>query len=304
MLSLLDLRGRGVDVVDALPAPLDPGTDVADAVAAIVNDVRSNGDSAVRRLTAQFDGVTLDQIGLTRDDLERGLAAIGPELRTALEVAWQRILAYHAAEPAPLPPFEADGVTVHHLDLGVDRAGCYAPGGRARYPSSVLMCAAPARVAGVRELVLCVPPAFGGAIDNATLAAAAIAGFDEVYPVGGAQAIAAMALGTESIRRVDVIVGPGNAFVAEAKRQLSGVVGVASSFAGPSEIVVIADESTPQELAAIDLMVQAEHGPDGMAWLVTWDPEVADRVNQALHARCRTQWRLNILSCSSRTTQT
>ena len=164
----------------------------------------------------------------------------------------------------------------------VDRAGCYAPGGRARYPSTVLMCAVPAHVAGVEEIVLCVPPGPDGRVDDATLAAAAVAGVTEVYRVGGAQAIAAMAYGTESIAAVDVIVGPGNRYVAEAKRQVSGVVGVASAFAGPSEVVVIAGPDTPPEYAAIDLVVQAEHGPDGLAWLVTWSEEIVDAVDAAV----------------------
>jgi len=133
------------------------------------------------------------------------------------------------------------------------------------------MCAAPARVAGVDDIVLCVPPAADGKVDDATLAAAAIAGITEVYRIGGAQAIAALAFGTATVPRVDVIAGPGNSYVAEAKRQVSGVVGVASAFAGPSEIVVVAGHLAPPEFVAIDLVVQAEHGPDGLAWLVTWD---------------------------------
>jgi histidinol dehydrogenase len=144
------------------------------------------------------------------------------------------------------------------------------------------MCAVPAHVAGVGEIVLCVPPGPDGRIDDATLAAAAVAGVTEVYAVGGAQAIAAMAYGTESISAVDVIVGPGNRYVAEAKRQVSGVVGVASAFAGPSEVVVIAGPGTPSELAAIDLVVQAEHGPDGLAWLITWSEELLERVDAAV----------------------
>jgi histidinol dehydrogenase len=150
-------------------------------------------------------------------------------------------------------------VTVRHLVRAVGRAGLYAPGGLARYPSTVLMCAAPARVAGVDELVLCVPPDPDGRVATETLAAAAIAGIDEVYAVGGAQAVGAMAYGTETIRPVDVIVGPGNRFVAEAKRQVAGIVGVPSAFAGPSEVVVVADETTPVAWAAID------HGGPGRA---------------------------------------
>ena len=146
------------------------------------------------------------------------------------------------------------------------------------------MTAAPARVAGVSDIILCVPPAADGRVDDATLAAAAIAGITEVYRIGGAQAIGAMAYGTETIRRVDVIVGPGNAYVAEAKRQVSGVVGVASAFAGPSEIVVVAGPQAPAEFAAIDLVVQAEHGPDGLAWLITWDEAVLKAVSAEVDA--------------------
>jgi histidinol dehydrogenase len=155
----------------------------------------------------------------------------------------------------------------------------YAPGGRARYPSTVLMVAAPARVAGVRSLALCVPPASHGRIDAATLCAASVAGIDEVYRIGGAQAIAAMAYGTPSVPAVDVIAGPGNAYVAEAKRQVSGVVGVASAFAGPSEIVVVAGPGARPAFAAVDLVVQAEHGPDGLAWLICWDAALAEQVS-------------------------
>jgi histidinol dehydrogenase len=141
------------------------------------------------------------------------------------------------------------------------------------------MCAAPARVAGVGSIALCVPPAADGKVDDATLGAADVAGVDEVYPTAGAQAIGALAYGTESVPAVDVVAGPGNAYVAEAKRQVSGVVGVASAFAGPSEIVVVAGPEAVPEFAAIDLVVQAEHGPDGLAWLVTWDAALLDAVS-------------------------
>src|SRR6202035_285669 len=194
-------------------------------------------------------------------------------------VAFGRILAYHAHEGMPPGDLVEGGITVRQLPRPVERAGIYAPGGRARYPSTVLMCAAPARVAGVKSLALCVPPASDGRIDGATLCAASIAGVDEVDRIGGAQAIAAMAYGTRSVPAVDVIAGPGNAYVAEAKRQVAGVVGVASAFAGPSEIVVVAGPDAPPSFAAVDLVVQAEHGPDGLAWLVTWDAARAAEIS-------------------------
>ena len=279
-LQRLDLRGVPADqLAAALPRPPAEESFPSDAVRAILAEVRTAGDEAVRALTRRFDGVDIDTLRVPDADLDAALGGLDPALRGALELAYERILAYHGHEPAPPADFENDGVVVQHLVRPVARAGLYAPGGRARYPSTVLMCAAPARVAGVAELALCVPPGPGGAIAAETLAAAAIAGIDEVYRVGGAQAVAAMAFGTESIARVDVIAGPGNRYVAEAKRQVSGIVGVPAAFAGPSEVVVIADDRTPVGWAAIDVVVQAEHGPDGLAWLVTWSADAADAID-------------------------
>ncbi len=279
-LERLDLRGVPVDgLARRLPRPPPGQAFPTEAVRAVVDEVRRGGDDAVRALTKRFDGVDLDTLRVPPAEVAAALAGLDPTLRAALEVAYSRILAYHRYEPGPLPDFENDGVVIRHLLRPVARAGLYAPGGRARYPSTVLMCAAPAQVAGVGELVLCVPPGPGGAVASETLAAAAIAGIDEVYRVGGAQAVAAMAFGTESIRPVDVIAGPGNRYVAEAKRQVSGIVGVPSAFAGPSEVVVVADAATPVAWAAIDLVVQAEHGPDGLAWLVTWSAAAADAID-------------------------
>jgi histidinol dehydrogenase len=284
LLTRIDLRGQSRPFDRLLPAPDDAGADVRADVAAIIDEVRQDGDAALFAFTKRFDGVELSSLRVPTEEIDAATGRVTPELRAALEAAWVRICAYHAAEGTPPADLVSEGVTVRHLIRPVERAGCYAPGGRARYPSTVLMCAAPARVAGVAEVVLFVPPAPDGRVDDATLTAARIAGIDEVYRVGGAQAIAAMAYGTETIAPVDVVVGPGNLYVAEAKRQVAGSVGIASAFAGPSEVVVIADDSTPAELAAIDLMVQAEHGPDGLSWLITWSPAKADEVEAALEA--------------------
>ncbi len=285
-LRRLDLRGFTGDrqaLADRLPRPVDEQDRSSDAVAGIIAEVRAGGDEALRACTARYDGVAIDRLRVPADELRAALDRIPPALQDALDVAHDRILAYHAHEAGDVPgDYVSGGVTVRHLVRPVTRAGCYAPGGRARYPSTVLMCAVPAHVAGVEEIVLCVPPGPDGSVDDATLAAAAVAGVSEVYRVGGAQAIAAMAYGTESIDAVDVIVGPGNRYVAEAKRQVSGVVGVASAFAGPSEVVVVAGPDTPPAYAAIDLVVQAEHGPDGLAWLVTWSEELVDAVDRAV----------------------
>jgi histidinol dehydrogenase len=300
-LRLLDLRGAQPPFERILPRPADPGVDVHEVVAEVLRRVRVDGDEAVIEFTAKFDGVDLTDpataMRVPLPEITEALERIDPALRHALELAFSRIVACHAHEGAPPGVFESGGVSVAHLTRPVGRAGLYAPGGRARYPSTVLMCAAPARVAGVEDIALCVPPAADGNVDDATLAAAAIAGITEVYRIGGAQAVAAMAYGTATIPRVDVIAGPGNAYVAEAKRQVSGVVGVASAFAGPSEIVVVAgpdarpEQSELAEFAAIDLVVQAEHGPDGLAWLVTWDEsllaEISSEVDRIVAASPR-----------------
>lgn len=296
-LTRLDLRGRRLGLAEALPGPASPGADVRDAVASVLAQVRNEGDAALLALTSRWDGAKLESLRVPADEITTAANRISPELRDALQLAYRRIVEYHAWEAGlsagsadPIANgqgssvFRSDGVTVRNLVRPVERVGCYAPGGRARYPSSVLMCAAPARVAGVAKVVLCVPPRPDGTVDDATLAAAAVAGIEEIHPVGGAQAIAALAYGTESIPPVDIIVGPGNRYVAEAKRQVSGQVGVASAFAGPSEVVVVTGPSTPPTLAAVDLMVQAEHGPDGLAWLVTWDQDVLDAVDKELSA--------------------
>jgi histidinol dehydrogenase len=278
----LDLRGVATDAAAlraALPGPGRGHGRPVREVAAILEEVRSGGDAALRRLTASLDGIELDELRVSDTELTRALDEIPSALRDALEIAHDRIRAYHAHEAAPkVDELTTGGITVRHLTRPVARAGCYAPGGRARYPSTVLMCTTPARVAGVAEVVLCTPPGSDGRVDDATLAAARVAGVDEVYRVGGAQAIGAMAYGTESIEPVDVIVGPGNRYVAEAERQVADVVGVPSGIAGPSEVVVVAGPETPPELAAVDLVVQAEHGPDGLAWLVTWSEETATAV--------------------------
>jgi histidinol dehydrogenase len=284
MLHRLDLRGvpADADLAGRLPRPEAAKEPPVAAVQAIVADVRERGDAALREYTERFDGATLDELRVPPAELEAALASIPPLLREALDTALANIGDFHRQQLRDDSRHERDGLVVRELRRPVGRAGLYVPGGRARYPSTVLMTAVPARVAGVPELVLCVPPAEDGSVDQATLAAAALAGVDEVYRVGGAQAIAAMAYGTESIRPVDVIVGPGNIYVSLAKREVAGAVGIPTSFAGPSEVVVIADETTPVDYAAIDVVVQAEHGPDGLAWLITWSEEAADRITDAV----------------------
>ncbi|MDP6760018.1 MAG: histidinol dehydrogenase [Acidimicrobiales bacterium] len=284
MLRRTDLRGYEGDLVDVLPRPLLDEAGPLAAVRAIIDDVRVRGDEAILELGERFDGARPGSLVVDADEMQAALSEIDVPLRTALEVAAESIRLHHEAQVRPGHGWERDGLSVRSMPVPVDRAGCYAPGGRASYPSTVLMTAIPARVAGVGEVVVCVPPGPDGRIATVTLAAAAVAGVDAVHPVGGAQAIAALAFGTESIRPVDVVVGPGNVYVALAKREVAGRVGVPSAFAGPSEVVVVADATAPVGFAAIDVVVQAEHGPDGLAWLVTFDESVADSVEAEIAA--------------------
>ncbi|MFM8542054.1 MAG: histidinol dehydrogenase [Chakrabartia sp.] len=250
--------------------------DVSRDVAAIVARVKEEGDSAVADYTRRFDGHDLDW-RISLDDCAAAYAALDTGLRAALDLVAERIRTYHAKQK----PADSDGVDAAGVRLGarwraVDAAGVYVPGGRAAYPSSVLMNAIPARVAGVDRLVM-VTPTPKGEINPLVLAAAHLAGVDEVWRIGGAQAIAALAFGTQSIGRVDVITGPGNAWVAEAKRQLYGVVGI-DMVAGPSEILVVADGANNPAWIAADLLSQAEHDPTSQSILITDDADFADRV--------------------------
>ncbi|MET0159606.1 MAG: histidinol dehydrogenase [Acidimicrobiales bacterium] len=281
LLTRLDRRGADDPSAD-LPRPALGGDEPVEAVRAILADVAAGGDAAVRAQTERLDGVVLDDLRVPPATVTAALDAVDPDVRSALQQAAEEIAAYHAGQAPPTRRHDRDGVVIDEYYLPVARAGCYVPGGRARYPSTVLMTVVPARAAGVDDVVLCTPPGPDGQVPVETLAAAAIAGADEVYRIGGAQAIGALAHGTESLRPVDVIVGPGNVYVSQAKRQVTGLVGVPAAFAGPSEVVVIGDDTVPAELCATDIVVQAEHGPGGLAWLITWSEPVADTVDAAI----------------------
>ena len=284
ILTRIDLRGQAGPLAPHLPAPkLTEDEGPLEAVRSILAAVRSGGDAALAEITGRLDGVELEDLRVDERDLKAALAGIPADLRRALEVARENIERFYRSTLHPDGRYEREGVIVREVRKPVERAGLYVPGGTAPLASTVLMTAVPARVAGVAELALVTPPGpadRGGLPAAPILAAAAVAGVDEVYRVGGAQAVAALAYGTETIRAVDVIAGPGNVYVALAQRLVAGqgVVGVPSAFAGPSEVAVVADETTDVTHAAIDLVVQAEHGPNGFSWLVTWSETVADRV--------------------------
>jgi len=258
-------------------------SDVARDVRTIVASVRDEGDGAVHAFTRKFDRHDLNETGwrIERTEWLAAYEALAPELRDALELAAERIAAYHIKQkPEDRDEIDAVGARLGARWRGVDAAGIYVPGGRAAYPSSVLMNAIPAKVAGVERLVM-VTPTPDGEVNPLVLAAAHIAGVDEVWRIGGAQAIAALAYGTGRIAPVDVVCGPGNAWVAEAKRQLYGVVGI-DMVAGPSEIVVVADGKNAPDWIAADLLSQAEHDPSSQSILFTDDAALARAVAEAV----------------------
>jgi histidinol dehydrogenase len=272
---------------------------VDQAVAAIIADVRAEGDAALLRYTQRFDrlALTAERLRVGADEIEAAAAGIEPSLMAALDLAASRIEAFHRMQvPNDLRTTDAAGLTLGMRWTPLDAVGLYVPGGKAAYPSSVLMNAIPARVAGVCRIAMCVPSP-DGVLNPLVLAAARRAGVAEIYRVGGAQAIAALAYGTATIAPVDRIVGPGNAYVAEAKRQVFGRVGI-DSIAGPSEVVVLADAANDPRRVAIDLLAQAEHDEAAQAILVTDDPVFADAVAAAVTAELATLPRAAIAGAS------
>ena len=272
MIRILDAAdARALRAAAAMPAG------VPDAVAKIIADVRARGDEAVRELTARFDGVRLDGLFLDDARWDALAAQCAAPVRAALQKAHERVRAFHGPQvPASYEQKLPDGGVLRCLTIPLRRAACYVPGGRAAYPSTVIMTASVARLAGVQEVIVATPR-----VAPEVAAAARIAGASRILTVGGAQAVAALAIGTRTVPRVDVIVGPGNAYVTEAKKQLSGEVRI-DSLAGPTEVVIVADDSADALVAAADLIAQAEHDPLAFSVLVTPSRKLAEAVAAAL----------------------
>ena len=273
----------------------------ADALVAatnIVEDVRTRGDEALREYTAKFDGVEMEQFRVSQEAIDEALAKVDPKVAAAIQHAAKQIRDFHERQKQQgWFTLREDGALVGAKIEPLDSVGIYVPGGRALYPSSVLMNAIPAAVAGVKRIVCVTPPTKDGSLDSAILEACRVAGVTEIYAVGGAQAVGALAYGTESIKPVDKITGPGNAFVAAAKKLVSGDVGI-DMVAGPSEVCVVADESALPELVAIDLMAQAEHDPLASCYLVTFSAEYADAVEAAIAKHMEGSYRAEITTAS------
>ncbi|GAB4552977.1 MAG: histidinol dehydrogenase [Ruegeria sp.] len=286
---------------DLLSAKREDSPDVDAVVAEIIADVRSRGDTAVIELTAKFDRLELtpDTLAFSADEVTRAIATVSADDRAALELAAARIRAYHERQmPQDQEWTDESGATLGWRWSAVSAAGLYVPGGLASYPSSVLMNAIPAKVAGVERLAIAVPTP-DGQVNPLVLLAARLSGVDEIYRIGGAQAIAALAYGTETIAPVDKITGPGNAFVAAAKRRVFGKVGI-DMIAGPSEILVIADKENDPDWIALDLLSQAEHDESAQSILITDDAGFGRAVAEAVDKRLETLERRAIAGASWR----
>lgn len=286
-------------VAELRPAPV--AEDISDRVAALIAAVRSEGDSAVVEQTRRFDddGFAAQQIRVPAEVIAREADQLEPALAAAIVAAAAQVRAVaEAGRPATRTVALDAGQSVELRQVPVGAAGCYVPGGRAAYPSSLIMAAVPAMVAGVSRIAVTSPPGPGGLPSRVILGAAGMLGIDEVYAVGGVAAIAALAIGTESVRPVNVITGPGNSWVQEAKRQLVGEIGI-DGIAGPSEVIIIADASVDPRVVAYDLLAQAEHGVDSPAILAAADPAVIDAVEEELAMGPEADGPISLVTCAS-----
>ncbi|MBQ7032609.1 MAG: histidinol dehydrogenase [Clostridia bacterium] len=284
--------------MDEIFARVEPKSDVSGIVSGIIETVRRDGDAALFRYTEEFDKAKLSALRVTKEEIDAAVDAVSPRFLAVLRTAADNIRKFHEKQVrSGFIINDESGILMGQKIIPVDRAGLYVPGGTAAYPSTVLMDAIPAKIAGCPEVVMVTPPTRDGAVAPVILAAAHIAGVDKIYKVGGAQAIAALAYGTETIPKVDKIVGPGNAFVAEAKKQVFGKVSI-DMIAGPSEILIVADKTADPAAVAADLLSQAEHDRLASAVLVTDSMELAKAVQAALEQQIPTLSRAEIARAS------
>lgn len=279
---MIKILKYGVDTDKEIFNRFTPQYGVEDVVAGILSNVRENGDKALFEYNKKFDGADLTELRVSSAEIEEAVAATDPKLIDIIKRAAANIRKYHGKQVRTSFVFsDEDGIVMGQKITPIEKVGLYVPGGTAPYPSTVLMDAIPAKIAGCKELVMVTPPGKDGKVNSAILAAAYIAGVDKIFKVGGAQAVAALAYGTESIPKVEKIVGPGNAYVTEAKKQVYGLVAV-DGFAGPSEVLMVADGKTNPRYAAADMLAQAEHDKMSTAVLLTDSQELAEKVQAEL----------------------
>ncbi len=274
------LKYSEIDLEETIKRSEQDVNNVLDTVSEILNNIRENGDEAVKSYTEKFDGVLIENLKVSEDEIKEAYDTLDNSLLTALKQAASNIEKFHEKQIPKEWEIEVNpGITAGQIVRAINSVGCYIPGGRAAYPSSILMTVIPAKIAGVEKVVCVTPPQKDGKILDAILVAADIAGADEIYKVGGAQAIGALAYGTESIPRVEKIVGPGNIFVTAAKKLVYGQVDIEFP-AGPSEVLILADESANAEFLATDILAQAEHDPNASCFLVTDSEELALKTDE------------------------
>ncbi len=279
---MIKIMKYGEILEEEIFARVTPQFDVSQIVSDILSDVKENGDKALFAYTEKFDGAALSSLAVTKEEIDEALGLVEPRFLEILKTAAENITKFHKMQVRePFVINEENGVIMGQKITPVDAAGLYVPGGTAAYPSTVLMDAIPAKIAGVKQVVMVTPPQKNGKVNPVILAAASIAGIDKIFKVGGAQAIAALAFGTKSVPKVDKIVGPGNAFVAEAKKQVFGAVSI-DMIAGPSEILIVADGKSSPKCVAADLLSQAEHDKLASAVLVTDSEALAQAVSEEL----------------------
>ena len=274
------LKYNDIDLKETIKRSEQDVNNVLDTVSEILNNIRDNGDEALKSYTEKFDGVIIDELKVSSDEIKQAYNTLDDDLLAALKQAAKNIEKFHKKQIPKEWKIEINpGIVAGQIVRPINSAGCYIPGGRAAYPSSILMTVIPAKIAGVEKVVCVTPPQKDGKILDAILVAADIAGADEIYKVGGAQAIGALAYGSESIPKVEKIVGPGNIFVTAAKKLVYGQVDIEFP-AGPSEVLILADESANPEFLATDILAQAEHDPNASCFLVTDSEEIALKTDE------------------------
>ena len=284
-----------IDLTETIKRSEEDVNKVLDIVSDILNNVRVNKDNAIREYTEKFDGVTIENLKVSKDEIEEAYETLDDELLVALKQAADNIEKFHKRQiPSEWEMEVNPGIVAGQIVRPINSAGCYIPGGRAAYPSSILMTVIPAKIAGVKKVVCVTPPQKDGKILDAILVAADIAGADEIYKVGGAQAIAGLAYGTESIPRVEKIVGPGNIFVTAAKKLVYGQVDIEFP-AGPSEVLILADSTANPEFLATDILAQAEHDPNAATILVSTSRKIAEETVNYVKEYLETQERKEII---------
>lgn len=298
MMEIIELSSKGISDVVSIIKKRSNTLNVRKSVEEIIENVKSSGDKALRGYTLDFDKVYLESFKIEKEEIEKAYNEGDLEFIEILKESIKNIEKYHQNQKKTSYIYQKElGVFMGQRLIPMDSVAIYVPGGKAAYPSSVLMNAIPAKVAGVNEIVLVTPPDKNGKVNKQILVAAKLCGINKVYKLGGAQAIAALAYGTESIENVSMIVGPGNAFVAEAKRQVYGDVGI-DMVAGPSEILIVADEKANPKYIAADLMSQAEHDELASSILVTTSKKLADKVNKEIEVQVKNLSRRNIIESS------